>query len=260
MSRRVRLVKSEEVWMRRSLIAANWKTHGSLEMVGDFVKGFASGIELRADVVLFPPAVYLSTLAGLTSEFVQVGLQDVGVAADGAHTGEIAASMIKDVGGSWVIVGHSERRLDQGESDELVAHKFASALAAGLSPIVCVGETLAQRKSGDAFAVVCRQLMAVVDHCGVAALLNGAIAYEPLWAIGTGVTATPEQAGQMHASIRAQVAGLDESVAPALRIIYGGSVNPANAGSLFAQEDIDGALVGGASLQAASFAAIVAAV
>jgi triosephosphate isomerase len=195
----------------------------------------------------------------LTSKFVQSGAQDLGVALQGAHTGEIAASMIKDVGCSWVIVGHSERRNDQGESDALVAQKFASAIAADLRPIVCVGETLAQRDAGGAFAVVSKQLRAIIDLCGVSVLVKGAIAYEPLWAIGTGLTATPEQAGQMHASIRELIAVLDKDTAKATRIIYGGSVNPENAGLMFAQEEIDGALVGGASLQAHSFAAIIAA-
>ena len=245
--------------MRRYLIAANWKMHGSLEMVHKFAESFDQGVDLGAEVVVFPPVVYLGALQGLTSKYVQVGVQDVGVASAGAHTGEIAASMVKDVGGSWVIVGHSERRADQLEGDDLVAQKFAAVIAAGLSPIVCVGETLAERKADDAFAVVSKQLKAIIDLCGVSALAKGAIAYEPLWAIGTGLTATPEQAGQMHASIRDLVAGLDQDVASSVRIIYGGSVNPENAGLLFAQEEVDGALVGGASLQAPSFAAIVAA-
>jgi triosephosphate isomerase len=245
--------------MRRYLIAANWKMHGSLEMVHRFAESFDQDVDLGADVVLFPPAVYLNALQGLTSKFVQSGAQDLGVALQGAHTGEIAASMIKDVGCSWVIVGHSERRNDQGESDALVAQKFASAIAADLRPIVCVGETLAQRDAGGAFAAVSKQLRAIIDLCGVSVLVKGAIAYEPLWAIGTGLTATPEQAGQMHASIRELIAVLDKDTAKATRIIYGGSVNPENAGLMFAQEEIDGALVGGASLQAHSFAAIIAA-
>tara|TARA_B110000444_G_C18801140_1_gene577529 strand:+ start:810 stop:1592 length:783 start_codon:yes stop_codon:yes gene_type:complete len=260
MARRERRDEFEEVCMRRYLIAANWKMHGSLTMVHKFAESFDQGVDLGADVVLFPPAVYLGEVQGLTSKFVQVGLQDVGVASEGAHTGEIAASMVKDVGGSWVIVGHSERRTDQSEGDDLVAQKFAAVIAAGLSPIVCVGETLAQREIGKAFAVVSNQLKAIIDLCGVSALAKGAIAYEPLWAIGTGLTATPEQAGQMHASIRGLVSGLDQDTAKAVRIIYGGSVNQENAGLLFAQEEIDGALVGRASLKAPSFAAIVAAI
>lgn len=260
MARRGSRVEFEEVWMRRYLIAANWKMHGSLEMVHKFAESFDQDVDLGVDVVLFPPAVYLSAVQGLTSKFVQSGAQDVGVALQGAHTGEIAASMVKDVGGSWVIVGHSERRNDQSESDVLVAQKFASAIASDLRPIVCVGETLMQREAGDAFAVVSMQLQAVIDLCGVSALVKGAIAYEPLWAIGTGLTATPEQAGQMHSSIRELIAVLDKDTAKAARIIYGGSVNPENAGAMFAQKEIDGALVGGASLQAHSFAAIVAAI
>ena len=233
MARRDRQVEIEEVRMRRFLIAANWKMYGSLAMAHEFAESFDQSVDLGADVVLFPPAVYLSAVQGWTSEFVQVGIQDIGAALQGAHTGEIAASMVKDLGGSWVIVGHSERRTDQGESNELVARKFASAVAAGLRPIVCVGESLEQQ---------------------------GAIAYEPLWAIGTGLTATPDQAGQMHAAIRNLLVGFDQDVAQLVRIIYGGSVNPENAGLLFAQEDIDGALVGGASLKASSFAAVVAAI
>ncbi|MFQ3346761.1 MAG: triosephosphate isomerase [Candidatus Azotimanducaceae bacterium] len=260
MARRDRQVEIEEVRMRRFLIAANWKMYGSLAMAHEFAESFDQSVDLGADVVLFPPAVYLSAVQGWTSEFVQVGIQDIGAALQGAHTGEIAASMVKDLGGSWVIVGHSERRTDQGESNELVARKFASAVAAGLRPIVCVGESLEQRNAGDAFAVVSNQLKAVIDLCGVTGLQQGAIAYEPLWAIGTGLTATPDQAGQMHAAIRNLLVGFDQDVAQLVRIIYGGSVNPENAGLLFAQEDIDGALVGGASLKASSFAAVVAAI
>jgi triosephosphate isomerase len=245
--------------MRRLLIAANWKMHGSTAMINDFAENFDQNVDFEADVVLFPPTVYLSALTALTSEFVQTGSQDIAVHSQGPHTGDVAGAMVHNVGGRWVIVGHSERRTDHGESDELVAQKFAAAIAAGLSPIACVGESLEQRDLGQANEVVNRQVKAIIDRCGIHGLKEGVIAYEPLWAIGSGVTATPAEAAQMHRAIRDQVGAADGSVAASLRLIYGGSVTPENAAMLFAQEEIDGALVGGASLDALSFAAIVAA-
>ena len=246
--------------MRRSLVAANWKMHGSLGFISEFADGIAKRLDVASalevtDVVVFPPIVYLPACAALLP--VPVGVQDVGTSATGAHTGEVASEMVREVGGTWAILGHSERRIDQGEKDDLVATKAAAAVRGGLLPIVCVGETQAERKAGHEIAVVDRQLEAVLDRMNVSDLASGAIAYEPVWAIGTGETATPEQAQEMHAFIRDKIAHVDQSAAASIRIVYGGSVKPDNARELFSQEDIDGGLVGGASLDARQFAAIV---
>lgn len=243
--------------MRRTLVAANWKMYGSLAQI----EAFNGHIQVHPsiDAVLFPPAVFLQAAAGSAPEGLAVGVQDIGIASQGAHTGEIAASMVRELGGQWCIVGHSERRMDQGETDDLVATKAAAALNGGLFPIVCVGETLAEREAGHAEVVVERQLAAVLDRVDLQSLHQAAIGYEPVWAIGTGQTATPEQAQQMHGFIRSQLDAVNASLAEQVRIIYGGSVKPGNAAELFAQEDIDGGLVGGASLDAADFSAIIAA-
>ena len=243
--------------MRKTLVAANWKMHGSAAQL----RTFMAALQLTEDVetVLVPPAVYLSHAVQLAPAGLALGVQDIGTAVSGAHTGEIAAEMVHELGGRWAIVGHSERRLDQQEPDDLVATKAAAALRGGLAPIVCVGETLAQRQAGHEQAVVARQLDALFDRLDCASLVGGAIGYEPVWAIGTGETATPAQAQQMHEFIRGLVAAEDGPAAQSIRIIYGGSVKPDNAAELFAQPDIDGALVGGASLQAEQFSAIIAA-
>ena len=243
--------------MRRALVAANWKMHGSYELV----RSFTQRVELSedVDVVVFPPAVYLQELAACAPSQMMCGVQDVSPAPQGAHTGEIAAGMVVEVGGSWTIVGHSERRIMHDERDDLVATKAAAALQGGLRPIICVGETLAEREAGHELAVVERQLAEVLDRVEPSDLARAAIGYEPVWAIGTGHTATPEQAQQMHEFIRSQIAGADSGTAAAMRIIYGGSVKADNAAELFGQPDIDGGLVGGASLDAAQFSAIVAA-
>ena len=248
--------------MRQALIAANWKMHGTLGAVSGFVRDLDLPAYAAADVVVCPPAVYLETFAkaieaqGLA---VGVGIQDVGISPSGAHTGEIAAEMVNDVGGAWAIVGHSERRIDQQETDDLVATKAAAALRGGLCPIICVGETLVERQAGKEIAVVERQLEAVLDRIEGDALLRCAIGYEPVWAIGTGETATPDQAQVMHAFIRSKLAEADAEAARKMRVIYGGSVKPDNALELFSELDIDGGLVGGASLEAQSFSQIVAA-
>lgn len=245
--------------MRRPLVAANWKMNGSLRFVEDYARSLKDSqlsAQARVDVVIFPPAVYL--VAWQTySTHVSFGVQDIGISPAGAHTGEIAAEMVSDLGGQWAIVGHSERRIDQGEPDDLVAAKAAAALRGGLRPIVCVGETLEARNAGHAIAVVDRQLEAVLDRLDIASLVQGAVAYEPVWAIGTGQTASPEQAQEMHAFIRDKIAHRDDQVGQELRIIYGGSVNRDTAQELFAQKDIDGGLVGGAALDAVQFAEIV---
>jgi triosephosphate isomerase len=203
--------------------------------------------------------VYLAALGAAAAKGIDIGAQDVSEREPGAFTGDVAATMLADVGCRWVIVGHSERRQLHGESDAVVAAKAEAALKAGLRPIVCVGETLAEREAGQTGAVVTRQLDAVLDRIGAAALARGALAYEPVWAIGTGRTATPAQAQEVHSGLRARVATRDPETAAALRILYGGSVKPANAAELFTQADIDGGLIGGASLVADDFAAICAA-
>jgi triosephosphate isomerase len=212
--------------------------------------------------VLFPPTGYLPVLgdalesAGLRDR-VELGGQNLHTEAEGAFTGEMSGEMLADLGADWVLVGHSERRAYAGESNELVAAKAAAALRAGLRPMVCVGETDAEREGGRAEAVVIEQLEAVLSRCGADALLAGsAVAYEPVWAIGTGKTATPALAEEMHARIRAVLARHSKRLAEALPILYGGSIKEGNAEALFAEENIDGGLIGGASLKAAELLAI----
>lgn len=245
--------------VRRPLVAANWKMNGSRAANAAWVEAFRD-TQLPCDVVVAAPHVYLRELVvACAGSPVDVAAQDVNEFEAGAYTGEVAAAMLLDVGVRWVIVGHSERRQFFGDTDVRVAAKAARAVAAGLRPIVCVGETLAEREAGRTFEVVRAQLDAVLERVAVDELVHGAIAYEPVWAIGTGRTATPAQAQEVHAALRAQLAARDAGEAPAVRLLYGGSVKPANAGELFAQPDIDGGLVGGASLIAADFAAICAA-
>ena len=213
-----------------------------------------------AEVWVCPPFPYLGDVhRALAGSRISLGSQDVCAETQGAFTGEVSAAMLKDVGCAGSIVGHSERRALFGESDQLVARKFAAVLAAGLTPILCVGEQLAEREAGKTFEVVDRQLDAVLDLSGVAAFNRAVIAYEPVWAIGTGKTATPEQAQQVHAFIRSEIAAYDATIAGSLPILYGGSVKADNAAALFTQPDVDGGLVGGASLVAADFNAIAAA-
>ena len=240
--------------MRRKLIAANWKMNGSRTANAAWLASF-NGSRAPCDVVVCAPFVYLpQVLAGLRA--AEAGAQNLSAEAPGAHTGEVAGEMLLDLGVRWVIVGHSERRMLYGESSQVVAAKAARALALGLRPIVCVGETLAEREAGRTLEVIGAQLEAVLRRCAPAQLLAGALAYEPVWAIGTGRTASPVQAQEVHAAIRAQVAHADAAAASQLRLLYGGSMKPANAAELLAQPDVDGGLIGGASLQAAEFAAI----
>ena len=240
--------------MRRKLIAANWKMNGSRTANAAWLASF-DGSRAPCDVVVCAPFVYLpQVLAGLRA--AEAGAQNLSAEAPGAHTGEVAGEMLLDLGVRWVIVGHSERRMLYGESSQVVAAKAARALALGLRPIVCVGETLAEREAGRTLEVIGAQLEAVLTRCAPAQLLAGALAYEPVWAIGTGRTASPVQAQEVHAAIRAQVAHADAAAASQLRLLYGGSMKPANAAELLAQPDVDGGLIGGASLQAAEFAAI----
>ena len=234
---------------------------GSRDRVARFCAALAQArLAGDVEVLLFPPAGYLAPfVAGLGSTPVELGAQDLHVEPEGAYTGEMSGAMIRDLGGRWVLVGHSERRLYRGESNALVAEKFAAALDAGLTPIVCVGESLREREAGSAQETVIGQLQAVLDLVGVEGLRRGAIAYEPVWAIGTGQTATPRQADDMHGFIRATIGRVDDEAERSLRILYGGSVNPANAAKLFAERNIDGGLVGGAALDPDSFVKIVSA-
>jgi triosephosphate isomerase len=244
---------------RRKLVAANWKMNGSLAANAAWIDEFRAG-RWNCDVVVCAPHVYLTQLRdGLAGAAADVGAQNLGLEKAGAFTGEIAGEMLVDVGCRWVIVGHSERRALYGESNEIVAAKAARAWAAGVKPIVCVGETLAEREAGQTLAVVGAQLDAVLQTCTVAQLAQAAVAYEPVWAIGTGRTATPEQAQQVHAAIRGRLARADAAAAAGVRLLYGGSVKPGNAGELFSQADIDGGLIGGAALVARDFLAICAA-
>jgi triosephosphate isomerase len=238
--------------MRKPLVAGNWKMHGSRAENADLVRQLLDLVnpESVAEVLVCPPFVYLwETGRMLKDTDVALGAQTVCAEALGAFTGEVSGAMLRDVGCSYVLVGHSERRQLYGESDALVARKFVAAQAQGLVPVLCVGETLEEREGGRTNEVVARQLDAV----------RAVIAYEPVWAIGTGRTASPEQAQEVHAMIRAKVAALDATIAASVRILYGGSVKASNARELFAMADIDGGLVGGASLKAEEFAQICAA-
>lgn len=244
--------------MRRKLVVGNWKMHGSLADNEALLGGVLSGLgDVKAGVAVCVPYPYLAQVAGkLAGTAMAWGAQNVSQHAKGAYTGEVSTAMLRDFACKYVIVGHSERRAIYGESDEVVAAKYAAVQAAGLVPILCVGETLEERQAGVTEAVVARQLDAVLQVSGVASLTQAVVAYEPVWAIGTGMTASPEQAQAVHAFIRGKIAALDAGVADALIIQYGGSVKGANAAELFAQPDIDGGLIGGASLVADDFLAI----
>lgn len=241
--------------MRRTLVVGNWKMHGSLKRVDELLEGIKALAGL--DAVVCPPYLYIEKcLVQLAGTSIAVGAQNVSAYEQGAYTGEIAATMLKDLGCEYAIIGHSERRSLFAETDAVVVEKFIAARRAGLKPIVCVGESLDLRQAGKANKFVAGQLRALIDGVGIEALADSVIAYEPIWAIGTGETATAEQAQDMHANLRAVIAESDLTVASAVQILYGGSVNAANAAALFAKEDIDGALVGGASLSAEDFGVI----
>ncbi|WGL64353.1 triose-phosphate isomerase [Pseudomonas sp. CW003PS] len=245
--------------MRRPLVAGNWKMHGTRASVAELIEGLRQQVlPADVDVAVFPSSLHIAqVIEGLSGKAVKVGAQDCAAQVEqGALTGELAVSQVADCGCGLVLVGHSERRLILGESDEVIVRKFAAVQAAGLVPVLCVGETREQREANATLGVVGGQLAAVIDALGVEALKNTVVAYEPVWAIGTGLTATPEQAQEVHAAIRAQVAQLDAEVAGELRILYGGSVKAGSAAELFGMQDIDGGLVGGASLNADEFGAI----
>jgi triosephosphate isomerase (TIM) len=240
---------------RKQLVVGNWKMHGSQPANAELLAAIVAARPFATDVAVCVPFPYLAQCAlALAASDIRWGAQDCSAHEQGAYTGEVSAAMLRELGCRYTLVGHSERRQYHAESDQLVADKAKAALARGVTPIVCVGETLAQREAGQTEAVVKRQLSAVIHslaHC----VGEMVVAYEPVWAIGTGKTATPEQAQEVHALLRAQLAAATPRAAE-MTLLYGGSVKPDNAAQLFAQADIDGGLVGGASLKAADFIAI----
>ncbi len=246
--------------MRTPLVAGNWKMNGSLTVNRELLQALRGARRSKAAMAVCVPFPYLAQVqTELAGSEIAWGSQDVSQHQQGAFTGEVSGGMIKEFGCRYAIVGHSERRTLYGETDAVVAAKYAAALKAGLSPILCVGETLAEREANVTADVVVRQLDAVLALSGVASLAQAVIAYEPVWAIGTGRTASPEQAQEVHALIRARIAREDATVAAGVQILYGGSMKPGNAAELMAQADIDGGLIGGAALVAADFLAIAAA-
>jgi len=245
--------------MRARLVAGNWKMHGSLPDNATLlasVRQGATGLRSAKTAVCVPFPYLFQAQQALAGSEVGWGAQNLSAYPKGAHTGEVSAAMVREFGASYAIVGHSERRSLYAEDDATVAAKFAAALAAGLTPILCVGETLAQREAGETEQVVAAQLAAVTGRHGVQALASAVVAYEPVWAIGTGRTATPDQAQAVHAFLRGRIGGQDRTLAGQVPILYGGSVKAANAAELFAMTDIDGGLIGGASLVADEFMAI----
>ncbi|MGH8190597.1 MAG: triose-phosphate isomerase [Rhodanobacteraceae bacterium] len=245
--------------MRRKWIGGNWKMNGSREAASALVGAIVDADVASIDAAVFPPYPYLREVCAATAgSRVAVGAQDLSEHESGAWTGEVSAAMLRDVGCTVVLAGHSERRQCHGETDARVADKVAQAIAQELTVVLCVGETLEERESDQTSAVVSRQLRAVIDRCGIAAFGRIVLAYEPVWAIGTGRSATPGQAQEVHALLRSQLDAGDARIGGSTRIVYGGSVKPGNAAELFAQPDIDGGLIGGASLQATDFLSICA--
>ncbi len=241
------------------IIIGNWKMHGTRDSVRRLLSDITTRLPAQpgAQFVVCVPTIYLSIVQEqLTGSRIDYGAQDLSPHLPGAYTGDIAADMLRDYGCRYVIVGHSERRTGHGEDNALVAHKYAAAQQAELIPVLCVGETAQQRAAGETQSVIAAQLDAVLQHSGVQSLATSIVAYEPVWAIGTGNTATPEQAQAVHHAIRQQIAARDPALAQQLPILYGGSMQPQNAADLLAQPDINGGLIGGASLQADSFLAI----
>jgi triosephosphate isomerase (TIM) len=243
----------------KKLIAGNWKLNGNLAANEALLSALAQGLVAKpgCDIAVCVPAPYLAQVQSLKAAAIDLGSQDVSAQASGAYTGEVSAQMLKDFGARYAIVGHSERRQYHGETDALVAEKAKAALASGITPIVCVGETLAERDAGRTEEIVKRQLAAVI-HANGPCISEIVVAYEPVWAIGTGKTASPDEAQAVHAVLRAQLKAATNQSAR-VKILYGGSMNAANAASLLGQADIDGGLIGGASLKAADFLSIIAA-
>lgn len=247
--------------MRRRIVAGNWKLHGTRQFAADLVEAVAAGLPGDGvEVLVLPPFPYLPGLvAGFSGRGVGFGAQDVSEHAKGAYTGEVAAAMLADLGVTHTLVGHSERRQYHREDSALVARKYLAARQAGLTPILCVGETREEREAGRTEQVLVEQLAPLFELGGAQVLADGIVAYEPVWAIGTGLTASPEQAQEIHAFLRGEVARRDVTIADSLPLLYGGSCKPDNATALFAQPDVDGGLIGGASLAATDFLAIVSA-
>ncbi|MFK7852784.1 MAG: triose-phosphate isomerase [Granulosicoccus sp.] len=243
---------------RQPLIAGNWKLNGSRASVLELAAAVSEGCgSLAVQVLVCPTSVHLADVLGVVgNSAVHLGAQNCSSAQSGAFTGEVSAQMLAEFGCEFVVLGHSERRALFHETSALVAEKCSSVQEAGMTPILCVGETLEQREAGQLESVISEQLDAVLNTAGIDAFANMVVAYEPVWAIGTGKTASPDQAQAVHALIRAKISDHDKSVAESLRILYGGSVKPDNAATLFAQVDIDGGLIGGAALDAQSFLAI----
>lgn len=244
--------------MRRKLVIGNWKMHGSTASITDLITGIKQGLEnASADIAVCPPFVYLSQVKHLLQgSDIGLGSQSVSEYEQGAYTGEISPVMLKDLGCEYALVGHSERRSLYAESSEVVAKKFIAAKQQGLLPVLCLGESLEQREAGETLSVVASQLRAVIDLLEPAEFAGAVLAYEPVWAIGTGKTASPAQAQEVHAYLRQLLSECDVELAETTVVLYGGSVNAGNAADLFAQQDIDGALVGGASLKVADFVEI----
>lgn len=242
--------------MRRKLVAGNWKMHGSLAENEARLTQLVTALNGAdaIDIAVFPTAPYLFQCKNLLAgSMIKWGPQNVSQHPSGAYTGEISTAMLADFACEYALIGHSERREIFHETDQDVAEKFAAVLEAKIQPVLCVGETLQQRENGETFKVIAEQIEAVLAKVGIAGFANAVIAYEPVWAIGTGKTATPEQAQEVHSAIRQQLAKLDAGIAESLQILYGGSVKPDNAEAIFAQPDVDGALVGGASLNPTDF-------
>lgn len=247
--------------MRQSLVIGNWKMHGSLsendKLLAALLPRLADGS--KAKVVICPPTIYLQNISGkIIDSHLVLGAQNVcaEVSTSGAFTGEVSARMLADFAVRYVIIGHSERRQYYGENDDIVSGKFIQAQLQGLIPVLCVGENLQQREEGETLDVISRQITAIVNKVGIEAFSNAVIAYEPVWAIGTGKTASPEQAQEVHAHIRQEIRKSSKEIAEKIQLLYGGSVKADNAESLFKMADIDGALVGGASLNADDFSVI----
>ena len=243
--------------MRLPLVAGNWKMNGSSNSIRELLDGLVSALNTKAEVLVCPPAIYVQQVReALSGTPIKWGVQNVSDKDAGAFTGETSPLMAKDLGCEYAIIGHSERRSLFGETDLDVAAKFCALVDRNVTPILCVGETLEEREAGATMDVVTRQIEAVLEKAGSKRLDNFVIAYEPVWAIGTGLTATPEQAQEVHADIRKLLSRIGESVAEKTRILYGGSMKAANAAELMAQSDVDGGLIGGASLVAEDFKAI----
>ncbi len=244
--------------MRQKLVIGNWKMNGSLAMCSELLTALKIRLtSTHVGYAVCPPFVYVSTVKPmLNGSHIALGAQDLSCHASGAYTGETAASMLKDIGCTYVLIGHSERRQYHRETDQLIAEKFVMAREAGLVPVVCIGETLAQREANETETVVAKQLEVILAVATDADYDHMVLAYEPVWAIGTGKTATPEQVEAVHAFLRQQCAKRSEKLAKTLKILYGGSVKPGNAKQLFALPNVDGGLIGGASLVADDFVAI----